>query len=462
MKITILTVGTRGDVEPCLALALGLNRAGHETTLATGTNFASFVAGRGVRFAPIRADFLAFFQSADGQALLDKKYFSLVRPLPPAVVAMRQRMLEDSWEAVRSADAIVYHPRVLGAYDAAEKLRIPAILAVYLPQVTPTREFPLPFVPRLRLGRLGNRLSYAAVHLGHFPFQGMRNRWRVRVLGLPPLPWYANEFKRNGRPLPVLYHYSRHVVPPPADWRGPIAVTGYWFLDPDPAWRPPADLLAFLEAGPPPVFVGFGSMIGRDPKRLTETVVAALKQAGRRGILVAGWGGMSGTNLPETIFRTEGVPYDWLFPRVAAVVHHGGAGTTGLGLRAGKPTVICPYFHDQPYWGKVVHELGAGPAPIPQWELTAERLAAAIRSAVTDEGMRRRSEELGAKIRAEDGIARAVAAIEGFLQRFGEWRGVSPPVLAVPAGSRRAARRSVRALHGASGGRQPPVPRGNP
>ena len=125
MKITILTVGTRGDVEPCLALALGLNRAGYETTLATGTNFASFVTGRGVRFAPIRADFFAFFQSADGQALLARNRPALFRPLPAAVMEMRRRMLEDSWAAVRSADAIVYHPRVLGAYDAAEKLGIP-------------------------------------------------------------------------------------------------------------------------------------------------------------------------------------------------------------------------------------------------------------------------------------------------------------------------------------------------
>ncbi len=415
MKIVLLTVGTRGDVEPHLALALGLQRSGYDVTLAAGTNFESFVTSRGVRFAPLRADFHAFFRSAEGKALLARGAGMSLRGLPRQAWGLHERLMEDAWEAIRGADAVIYHPRVLGAFDAAEKLQIPAVLAAYLPQLSPTREFPFPLFPHLRLGGFVNRLSFSAGHLVHLPFLGMRNRWRARALGLPPRPWYASDYRRRGRPLPVLYHYSRHVVPPPADWRGPAVVTGYWFLPPPAGWRPPAELVAFLQAGPPPVFVGFGSMIGQDPGRLTRTVLAALQQSGQRGILIAGWGGMAAGSLPETVFAAEEIPYEWLFPQVAAVVHHGGTGTTGLGLRAGKPTVICPYFNDQPFWGKVVHDLGAGPAPIPQQELSAERLAEAIRTAATDARMRQRAAALGEKIRSEDGVARAVEAISCLL-----------------------------------------------
>jgi sterol 3beta-glucosyltransferase len=200
-------------------------------------------------------------------------------------------------------------------------------------------------------------------------------------------------------------------VPRPADWPATVAVTGYWFLDEGADWQPPRALVDFLEAGPPPVFVGFGSMAGRDPDRLGRAVLAALARAGQRGVVVTGWGGLRVDDPPPGVFVAEAVPYDWLLPRVAAVVHHGGAGTIAAGLRAGKPTVVCPFVADQPFWGARVHALGAGPAPIPQRRLSAEALAGAIRVAVGDDGMRERAAALGAAIRGEDGVAAAVALL---------------------------------------------------
>jgi sterol 3beta-glucosyltransferase len=417
MRLTVLTLGSRGDVEPCLALAVGLRRAGHEVTFATGADFEPFVAARGVRFAPLRVDVQHILRSDKGKKLLAGRGIrAFLRPIPADAWALRQRLMEDAWVAARGADAVVYHPRVPGAYDAAEKLRVPAILADYLPQLTPTREFPFPLFPCRTLGGFVNRLSFRAFGIVDLPFAALRNRWRARALGLPPRPWHASDLKRNGRPLPVLYHFSKHLVPPPADWRGPIAVTGPWFLDPPPGWRPPADLSAFLDAGPPPVFVGFGSMVSQDPGRMTAVVVEALRLSGQRGILMTGWGGLARAALPETIFTLDEIPHGWLFPHVAAVVHHGGAGTTAAGLRAGKPTVVCPYFHDQPFWGRRVHDLGVGPRPVPQRHLTADRLAEAIRVAV-GKGMRQRAEALGEKVRAEDGVARAVEVIAAWCDR---------------------------------------------
>jgi sterol 3beta-glucosyltransferase len=188
-------------------------------------------------------------------------------------------------------------------------------------------------------------------------------------------------------------------------------VTGYWFLDHPPDWQPPADLVDFLESGPPPIYVGFGSMPSRDPEKICRIVLHALRQSGQRGVIATGWEGLSQSDLPDEVFVIEAVPHDWLFPRMAAVVHHGGAGTTGAGLRAGVPNIVVPISNDQPFWARQVKALGAGPAPIPRKRLTADRLAHAISVAVTDESIRKRAAELGETIRAEDGVVNAVRII---------------------------------------------------
>ena len=175
--------------------------------------------------------------------------------------------------------------------------------------------------------------------------------------------------------MPVLYAYSPTLLPPP-DWPSRFHVTGAWFLDPPPDWQPPPDLVAFLEGGPPPVYVGFGSMTSADPDATLALVLDALSRAGQRGVLLHGWAGLgTGRELPDTVFALDDVPHSWLFPRMAALVHHGGAGTTVAGLRAGIPSVVTPLTADQPSWGRIVHRLGAGPRPIPFRRLTATRLS---------------------------------------------------------------------------------------
>jgi UDP:flavonoid glycosyltransferase YjiC (YdhE family) len=191
-------------------------------------------------------------------------------------------------------------------------------------------------------------------------------------------------------------------------------VTGYWFSDPDPDYRPPADLLRFLEAGPPPVYFGLGSVVDRDAADVTRLVIRALAMTGKRGILLGGWSNLGATSLPPTVFRIASAPHDWLFPRMAAVAHHGGAGTTAAGLRAGVPAVIIPFFADQPFWGQRVAALGVGPAPVPRRKLTAKRLAAALDAATENPQMRRRAVEVAEALRGEDGVGAAVAVVEQF------------------------------------------------
>lgn len=412
MKILILTAGSRGDVQPFVALAQGLQSAGHEVVLSTASTFESFIAERGIRYAHMNDELLRLVDTAEGKAALEGKgKMSLLKKVQP----MLRRMLDDAWAAAQAQrpDLLIYHPKTLGGYHIAEKLNRPAFMSLPLPLYTPTRAFPNPITPQnVRLGGLYNRLSYVVLRFALAPYMGTINAWRQEALNMPPLGRFASDTVRSsGQPVPVLYSYSPQVVPTPADWPPHVAATGYWFLDEQRDYHPPADLQAFLGSGAPPVYVGFGSMAATNPEEKARVVIQALEKSGQRGVIAAGWGGLKASDLPGNVFMIEHAPHDWLFPRVAAVVHHGGAGTTAAGLRAGKPTVICPFMGDQPFWGQRVYDLGVGPQPIPQKRLNADDLAEAIRAAVTDREMRRRAGTLGEAIRAEDGVGRAVQII---------------------------------------------------
>lgn len=337
--------------------------------------------------------------------------FALVRQIKLAM----KGMLDEEWRAAQSfqPDLIVHHPKMLGSYHVAEKLGIPLIMAIPLPFYTPTAAFPNPFFGALRFGPWFNRFSYQFNTLSSAMFTGMTNRFRRDALGLPRQRRFADLLTRSdGTPVPVLYPYSPALLPPPADFPPHVHVTGSWFLDRDPDWQPDPSLVQFLRDGPPPVYVGFGSMSGKQAHARARMVLEALATTGQRGVLARGWGGLQATDLPKTVHLIDAAPHDWLFPGVAAVVHHGGSGTTAAGLRAGKPTVICPFLGDQPFWGALIHARGLGPQPIPQGRLNATRLAAAIDMAVRDTAIKQRAEALGEHIRAENGVRVAVGVIE--------------------------------------------------
>jgi sterol 3beta-glucosyltransferase len=423
VKITVFAAGSRGDIQPCVALSKGLQRAGHRVHLAAPADFAGFAREHEVGFRALRGDVQQIMASNTGREFMEtgganpiKSIRSVRTMIAPVVI----QMAEDAYAACADADALI----CLGVFGAfgqsiAEALRIPTINIEPTP-LLPTRAFPAPSWPIQRsLGGLHNTLSGRAM-LGvvwqwYRPFV---NDFRRR-LGLPT--YTANRFYGALRATPMLGAYSASIIPHPPDWPNSHHVTGYFFLDagvgsrPGADWQPPSELKAFLEAGDPPVTIGFGSMAGRNPDALARLVVNALAESKQRGVLLTGWGGMQPELLSEDVFVAEAVPHSWLFPRVAAVVHHGGAGTTAEGLRAGKPTVIVPFVLDQPFWGARVRALGLGPAPIPQKKLTAEHLAHAITIAVTDPGIRQRANSCGVAIRSENGIDNAVAIIERYL-----------------------------------------------
>jgi sterol 3beta-glucosyltransferase len=313
-----------------------------------------------------------------------------------------RRMVDSAWEAVQDADGIVYRPHGTGGHLLAAKLEVPSFLVEPAPFVTPTREFPHFLMPRLRLGRWYDRLTYRLFDLATLPLHRALHRAVAELPGVPA--------GTAGEHFVVLNTFSPEVVPRPRDWPEWAVLTGWLFVPARADWVPPQELVEFLDAGPPPIYVGFGSMV-RDAKRTTEIVLSVVRSSSQRFVLATGWGGLAPDAVPGNAIVVRSVPHEWLFPRVAAVVHHAGAGTVGNGLRAGKPTVCCPFLGDHYFWSDAVSRIGAGPPPIPLHRLTVERLAAAIRIVTTDEAMRERVRRLGEKLRREDGVARAVEII---------------------------------------------------
>jgi sterol 3beta-glucosyltransferase len=253
--------------------------------------------------------------------------------------------------------------------------------------------------------RLLNLWSHIAVEQVTWqPLRRPVNRWR-EGLGLNPLPW-SGLYRSIYQSMPVLYGFSPAVVPPPSDWPGQISVTGYWIRKASEDRRPAERIVRFLQAGPAPIYVGFGSRPERQPEALAELVLAASRKAKRRAVLLTGWGGLSTTDSSDDVLVVDDVPHDWLFPQMAAVVHHGGAGTTGTALQSGKASIVVPSFADQFFWAERVAALGAG-VNLPRRKLTTESLAGAIAD-TADADLGRKASALGARLRAENGVERAV------------------------------------------------------
>ncbi|HSN96779.1 MAG TPA: glycosyltransferase [Candidatus Nanopelagicales bacterium] len=416
MKITLLALGSRGDVQPAVALGKGLAARGHAVRVLAGNNFHAFIAGHGLETIPAAVDMQAIMESDLGREWVARGTNPLAqnRIMQELLDRHGWAMVEDVHRACEGAELIVssFTSDVYAA-SIAEASGAAHVSALLQPSPLATRHGPAALAPIVPgrdsvLNLLFGKLVIERTLWGWY--EPLVNRLRTERLGL------SAQNRRQGmdalRRMPVVHGYSGHVSPRAPDWPTHYDVAGYWFLDEGGDYQPPEALRRFLDAGEPPVCLGFGSMSAGDPAALTRLFVEAAAQSGRRAILLSGWSALGGVELPESILRLDAVPHDWLYPRVAAVVTHGGAGTTGASLRAGRPTIVVPHMADQIYWGRRVAELGVGPAAILRPRLRADNLAAAIREATGDAGMRRRAEELGKRIREEDGVGRAVTLIE--------------------------------------------------
>lgn len=416
MRIAIIALGTRGDVQPYIALGKGLKEAGHVVRLVTHQNFELLVNSHGLEFWPVKGNVQDVVESEEMRELLEKGKFIAIM-LRTAKEAQRAAIqwAKDGLAACQGMDLLL--AGIGGLYiglSLAEKTGLP-FLQAYLVPFTPTKAFPSVLLPQ-SLSRLGSSFNRLSHHLTRqIIWQGFRSADRLarqQMLGLPAAPFWGPYNAKRLHHYPILYGFSPSVIPKPSDWNNNTDVTGYWFLDSASDWIPSSALMEFLQGGSPPVYIGFGSMGNRKPEETADLVLQALARTQQRAILLSGWGGLRKSNLPDTVCLVDSIPHSWLFPLVTAVVHHGGAGTTAAGLRAGVPSIVIPFFGDQFFWGQRVAELGVGPEPIPRKQLTVERLAQAIQKALTDQKMRQRAVNLGMKIQAEEGILSAVAVVQ--------------------------------------------------
>lgn len=417
MKVAILTYGSRGDVEPFVALARGLLRSGHSACLAAPGAFSGFIESYGVECVPLPGDPDRLVANMVEEA--GSNWARMIVVMSRFILPLAAEVLESVRRAANGADVIIHSFLMTQVgHELALQQGIPDVSGQLFPVFAATSEFPGVVFPDLPLGPAYRRLTHAIVnqtfHLGgRFLYSRVR---RGRPWLTPLSSWPFGE--RQPHPTPILFAFSPCVIARPGDWPDSVQLTGYWFLDPPDEGGMDARLQRFLDAGPPPVYIGFGSMIAAEAKRLAAVATDALKMTGRRGVFAAGRAGLRADSGKDLVHVVDSAPHRWLFPRMSAIVHHGGAGTTGAALRAGVPQVVVPFTADQPFWGRRARSSGVGPAPIPLGRVTARRLADAIELAISDPGIRTRAQLLGRQVGAEDGIGNAIRFIVRYTDEF--------------------------------------------
>ncbi len=416
MKVTLLTYGSRGDIQPFVALAKGLQSAGHNVRLAAPYRFKDFVTDYAVPFVPLAGD-----PEELSSQLNDARsnVFRMIKNMSDYVRSIATDVARVAFAACDDAELIVHSFLfTTGAHSLARARGIPDVSIQGFPVFTPTQAFPMVAMAKIPRGKL----SYFSHWLGTEIF------WQVGNAGYRQLrkqapdvfnlkliwPWRNSNFLQP----PLIYAYSPHVLPRPVDWDAQyIHIPGYFFLDTMVGYQAPQSLADFLGEGEPPVCVTFGSMVNQEAERIQRLVLQALRAASQRVILLSGWGSELVSNADGSVLTINSSPHDWLFPRCKAVIHHGGAGTTGAVFRAGIPQLIIPHGMDQSFWGKQAAISGAGAWPIEINRLSETILVKAIHQLELPK-IRLQAQRIGEEIRAEDGVGQAVRIIERYATDF--------------------------------------------
>ena len=410
MKITMMTVGSTGDVRPYVLLGRELKSRGHDITIATFSGFEKMIADAGLNYFPLPGDVVKLMANVmkpgvNGMTFLHELENSL-RDIAPV-------LLDAMVKACEGADAMMCTFFGSLFYSIAEKHDIPCIQTHYFP-MDPNDMTPISSAPGQRLGKTWNRTTYK---LGYLLIGLLEKRyltqWRidngldVRKLQTKP------DYRVGDRTVPVVYAVSPMVLPRPKAWDEHIHMSGFWWDDTPATYEPPQDLQDFLNNGEQPIYIGFGSMVSGDMKKTFAKVLRAVRASRVRAVINLGWAAKEmQIKSNNRVYFADYVPHDWLFPRVKAVVHHGGAGTTAAGLRYGKPTLVIPFGGDQPFWGNRIHAIGCGPKPISRDRISVQRLTKGLIDLTTHASYRVAAEEMGVRLRMETGTKNAADIVE--------------------------------------------------
>ncbi|KAL4808837.1 sterol 3-beta-glucosyltransferase [Aspergillus unguis] len=414
LRITCLTIGSRGDVQPYIALCKGLLAEGHKPRIATHEEFGPWIRSHGIDFAKVDGDPAELMRLCVENGMFT---YAFLREATAKFRGWIDDLLSSAWKACQNTDVLIESPSAMAGIHISEALRIPYFRGFTMPW-SKTRAYPHAFaVPERSMGGSYNYITYVMFDTVFWQaISGQVNRWRMNELGLKA----TSLDKMQPNKVPFLYNFSPSVVPPPLDFPDWIRITGYWFLSSDPNYTPPAELMDFIQRARRDkkklVYIGFGSIVVSDPAGLTQTVVESVQKADVRCVLCKGWSARLGdpesskaeVPLPPEVFQIKSAPHDWLFAQMDAIVHHGGAGTTGASVRAGKPSIVKPFFGDQFFFGHRIENLGAG---IFLKKINVGEFSRALWLATHDERLIFQAKRLGEKVRSEDGVATAIQAI---------------------------------------------------
>lgn len=415
-RITMLTYGSRGDVEPFIALGIGLQKAGHSVRLAAPAPYAPLIETYGLAFEPIEGN-----PGELTRAFADRAGLSaprMIARMMEHVLPLAEETFRAAEKAAQDADLIVHSFLMTDAgHTLARSRGVPDVSAQFFPVFLPTTAFSAVALPDLPLGPIYRRATHSlTTAVFRYGSRLLYRRVRARATGLPRLATWPFQ-STDGDPTPVLLAYSPHILPKPPDWPTWAHVTGYWQLPPPDGWAPPDALLRFLESGPVPIYFGPGSMRSRHMGQLLRSVVASCRAHEQRVVLGTSPKSLDAELGSGDVFYAEGIPHRWLFPRMRFILHHGGAGTAGAAARAGVPSTAIPFSADQAFWSRRIHQLGVGPAAPSARRLTRNAVEGILQEALTNPAYARRAGDLRAKLLREDGVAAAVQVIQKQLAR---------------------------------------------
>lgn len=416
ISVQVLAMGSRGDVQPFVALATGLAAAGLDVGITVPQDLAPMAAAHGLRTSTFPVDVRQASGEGTGLEWQAEGSRGLLQEgkLLGALLAELSGPIADGVLASGDAELVISGAMTYEAASVATRARGQRHIVGMLAPTTPGRRGSSTVYAPLPGATSGlNKVASMAMAAGAYSVFRQTSEPVREHLGVPGGSF--RDYLRTAYSTPAMLACSPAIVPPDPAWGPQLRPTGYWTLPTDDAWTPPAELVEFLGAGEPPVYLGFGSMMSRDPRTTTSIMLRALERSGRRGLVHSGWTGLASGDLPDTVATVDDVPHEWLFPRVAAVVHHGGAGTTAAAARAGVPQLVVPHVADQPYWGRRVAQLGIGPDPIKRHALDVDNLVGGIRRMTTDPSVRTLAADLGEIVRREDGVAAAVDLVTDYL-----------------------------------------------
>lgn len=419
MKVVFLTLGSRGDVQPYVALAKELIKNRHEALVCTGGSFKSFVEENGVTFCEASADLMALLESEEGKKIFNGGHYNVFRMLKYAkevITPAYRKSMDDFLEASKGADIIVYHPKALGAVDIAEYLNIPCISMPPIPIVYPITEFPnLAISANKNFGPFLNKLSYKASSLGELSYMKHINDFRKKSLHLPKRKAGELAFKVNGKNIPIVYPISPFLFKEVDTWSESVFLSGFFFLDIVES-ELDDEMEEFLKSGVRPIVVSFSSMPLKDPKIFKNKLIKALKETGNRAIVLTGTSGMTFEN-DDNIMAAKKASHRPLFRRAKCIIHHGGVGTMSEALLSGVPQLIMPFTVDQPFWASRLYLKGLTTHPLKEKNLEVYDLVKAFKEMENDKYIRN-AEEIKNIIESEKGLENAVKYIERVYKTF--------------------------------------------